>query len=49
MKELDELFMLYHLDLGLDDEEIEDIIEETTFEQRKKWMRKNGFEGAEHD
>lgn len=42
--ELDELFTLYHLDMGLADEEIEDLKEESTFEQRYRWLKKFGFD-----
>lgn len=43
-KAVDEQFILCHLDLGLDDEEIEDLMDESTFEQRFKWLKKFGFD-----
>lgn len=49
MNEIDELFTLHHLDLGLDDEEIEDLLEESTTESRFKWLKRNGYEVEEND
>lgn len=49
MKAIDELFFLCHLDLGVGEDEIESLFEESTFEQRCKWMRHHGFEVKEDD
>ena len=46
---VDELFVLHHLDLGLDEEEIEELMEESTWKQRSRWLEKNGYEEEEND
>lgn len=42
-KVAEEIFILHHLDLGLDEEEVEDILQESSWKQREKWLIKNGY------
>jgi hypothetical protein len=42
-KEIDELFTLHHLDLGVSEEEIEDLIEESSYNQRSRWLERRGY------
>lgn len=43
-KIVDEVFKDHHDCLGLDEQEIEDLFEESTFQQRYTWLKKNGYE-----
>lgn len=40
---VDELFRDHHDCLGLDGEEIEDLIEESDWMDRYNWLKKNGY------
>ena len=42
-KYVDEVFIEEHNCLGLDMEEIEELIEDSTWEQRHKWLKKIGY------
>lgn len=43
-KEVDEIFSLHHYDLGFDENEVEDLLIESTFQQRLKWLNRKGYE-----
>lgn len=43
-KIIDELFTLHHSDGGLDEEEINDLIKESTLDEREVWLKKTGYE-----
>lgn len=47
--EVDELFVLHHLDLGLDEDEIEELLEESSWQQRSRWLDKNGYDLEEEN
>lgn len=42
-EQIDNMFIDHHDDLGLDEQEIEGLMEESTTEQRYKWLKKNGY------
>ena len=42
------VFIDHHLDSGLDTEEIQDIIEDSNFEQIERWLIKNGYDLEEY-
>ena len=47
---VEEIFIDHHDCLGLDHQEIEELIEESTFQQRYNWLKKIGYElEEEHD
>lgn len=47
---IDEIFSDHHDCMGLDQEEIDELIEESTFKQRYNWLKKIGYElEEEHD
>lgn len=41
---VDEVFTDHHDHMGMDEDEILELIEDTTFEQRKKWLKRNGYD-----
>ncbi len=41
---LDDVFTEHHNCVGFSLEEIQDLIEESTPEQRKKWLSRNGYD-----
>jgi hypothetical protein len=47
--EVDELFVLHHQDLSLSDEEIDDLIEESSWQQRARWLDARGYSTEEGD
>ena len=46
---IDELFTLHHLDLGLCEEEIDDLLDESTITERCQWLMNNGYEVETND
>lgn len=47
---VDEIFKDHHDCMGLDEQEIDDLIEESTWKQRYNWLKKSGYELEEsHD
>ncbi|MEM5014142.1 hypothetical protein WKH57_25875 [Niallia taxi] len=49
-KFIDQMFIDHHDCMGLDQQEIDDIIEDSTFQQRYNWLKKIGYElEEEHD
>lgn len=47
--EVDELFVLHHQDLGLSDEEIEDLLEESSWQKRSRWLEFRGYDTEEEE
>lgn len=48
-KEVDEMFVLHHLDLRLSEEEVDDLIEESDGKQRERWLERNGYSFEEEE
>lgn len=46
---VDELFILHHLDMGLTEEEIDDLIEESSWQKRSRWLEANGYSMEEEE
>lgn len=47
---VDEIFIDHHGCLGLNQQEIDELIEESTVKQRSNWLKKIGYElEEEHD
>lgn len=40
---VDEVFKEHHNCMGMDAEEIEELIDDSTFDQRRKWLIKEGY------
>ena len=41
---IDEMFRDHHDCVGMDEEEIEDLIDESTIKQRYDWLKKVGYD-----
>ncbi|MBQ6447284.1 MAG: hypothetical protein IJJ10_07465 [Bacillus sp. (in: Bacteria)] len=41
---VDEIFKDHHDCMGLSEEEIEDLIDESDFLERYNWLKKNGYD-----
>lgn len=41
---INDIFQEHHNCMGMDLDEIQDLIEDSTPEQRKKWLDKNGYD-----
>lgn len=47
--EVDELFVLHHLDLGFDEDEIDELLEDSSWQQRSRWLSNNGYDSEEEE
>lgn len=41
---VNQVFIDHHDDMGMSEQEIDDLLEESTWEQRYKWLKRNGYD-----
>lgn len=46
---VDEVFKEHHNCMGMDQEDTQELMDESTWEQRHKWLKKNGYQTMKED